>query len=294
MENKGVFLQLNAASGPLKLCIKKALLLALKTVIRFHKSFKRRVNGGVMTVLVHTARCCVTLLIVACKKPQPDFRDHICGEDGNYTRNSTYQRTLGTTLSTLPNTNNGFGFFNFSGGESSSDERVYSVALCEGVVFLPNPDTASDPDRFNRDLGLLMNQLRAAASGGDSLQKYASGSTPGPGLITIYGIVQCTPDLSKKQCNDCLEYLSNSYAASYRGRIGGGAHLPMCRYAYGIRQFYKLVTLAPPPPPQDVLNVHAEWVKTSKEIACLMLVSMTPELQKNLEHFGAYDKLWEL
>nr|GEV23287.1 putative gnk2-like domain-containing protein [Tanacetum cinerariifolium] len=63
---------------------------------------------------------------------QPDFRYHIYGENGNYTRNSTYQRTLDTTLSTLPNTNNGFGFFNFSAGESSSAERVYSVALCQG------------------------------------------------------------------------------------------------------------------------------------------------------------------
>ncbi|GKA14487.1 cysteine-rich receptor-like protein kinase 26 [Tanacetum coccineum] len=287
---------------------------------------------------------------------QPDFRDHICGEDGNYTRNSTYQRTLGTTLSTLPNTNNGFGFFNFSAGESGSDERVYSVALCEGdlepdvcrgcindsiiklpilcpnqkeavghysrcwlpysnvtlmgkferegVVFLLNTDTASDPDRFNGALGPLMNQLRAAASGGDSLLKYASGNTPGPDLLTIFGLVQCTPDLSKTQCNYCVEYLSNIYAASYSGRIGGGARLPMCRYAYDIRRFYNLVTpptsspppnpLISPPPLQDVLNVHAEWVKTSKEIACLMLESMTPELQKNMEHFGAYDMLQEL
>nr|GEY55516.1 retrotransposon protein, putative, Ty1-copia subclass [Tanacetum cinerariifolium] len=77
-------------------------------------------------------RCLQKASTVLEDKSQPDFRDHICGEDGNYTRNSTYQRTLGTTLSTLPNTNNGFGFFNFSAGESSSDERVYSVALCEG------------------------------------------------------------------------------------------------------------------------------------------------------------------
>nr|GEW21827.1 zinc finger, CCHC-type [Tanacetum cinerariifolium] len=43
--------------------------------------------------------------------------------------------------------------------------------------------------------------------------------------------------------------------------------------------------------PQDVLAAHTRCVKTSKEIACLMLVNITPELQMNLEHFAAYDML---
>ncbi|GJQ89111.1 retrotransposon protein, putative, ty1-copia subclass [Tanacetum coccineum] len=40
-----------------------------------------------------------------------------------------------------------------------------------------------------------------------------------------------------------------------------------------------------------VLTAHTNWVKASKEIACLMLFSMMRELQKNLEHFVAYDML---
>ncbi|GJW94286.1 zinc finger, CCHC-type containing protein [Tanacetum coccineum] len=42
------------------------------------------------------------------------------------------------------------------------------------------------------------------------------------------------------------------------------------------------------------LVAHNRWLKASKEIACLMLVYMTPELKKNLEHFVAYDMLQEL
>ena len=57
-------------------------------------------------------------------------------------------------------------------------------------------------------------------------------------------------------------------------------------------------TLVPPTPdqqvPADVLAAHAQWVKASKDIGCLMLISMTPELQKNLEHFDAYNMLKEL
>ncbi|GJW01660.1 hypothetical protein Tco_1556911 [Tanacetum coccineum] len=42
------------------------------------------------------------------------------------------------------------------------------------------------------------------------------------------------------------------------------------------------------------LNTHTAWVKTSKEIAGLMLMTMDPDIQKNLKHLGAYDMLKEL
>ncbi|GJT05262.1 hypothetical protein Tco_0839724 [Tanacetum coccineum] len=46
--------------------------------------------------------------------------------------------------------------------------------------------------------------------------------------------------------------------------------------------------------PPDTFVSHTRWVKTSKEISCLMLVSMTLELKKNLEYFAAYNMLLEL
>ncbi|GKB02594.1 zinc finger, CCHC-type containing protein [Tanacetum coccineum] len=57
-----------------------------------------------------------------------------------------------------------------------------------------------------------------------------------------------------------------------------------------------LIPVAPVPSPRqqlsrDVHVAHTHWVNTSKEIACLMLVSMTLELQTNLEHFAAYNML---
>ncbi|GJS89680.1 retrotransposon protein, putative, ty1-copia subclass [Tanacetum coccineum] len=46
--------------------------------------------------------------------------------------------------------------------------------------------------------------------------------------------------------------------------------------------------------PPDVLNTHTAWVKASKEIIGLMLMTMDPEIQKTLEHLGAFDMLKEL
>ncbi|GKE47486.1 hypothetical protein Tco_1478744 [Tanacetum coccineum] len=46
--------------------------------------------------------------------------------------------------------------------------------------------------------------------------------------------------------------------------------------------------------PPDVLATHTNWVKASKEITGLMLMTMEPDIQKNLEQLGAYDMLREL
>ncbi|GKD21854.1 hypothetical protein Tco_1223557, partial [Tanacetum coccineum] len=39
---------------------------------------------------------------------------------------------------------------------------------------------------------------------------------------------------------------------------------------------------------------HAAWLKGSKEIVGLMLMTMEPEIQRNLENHGAYEMLQEL
>ncbi|GJX97227.1 hypothetical protein Tco_0353025 [Tanacetum coccineum] len=43
--------------------------------------------------------------------------------------------------------------------------------------------------------------------------------------------------------------------------------------------------------PPDVVTTHQAWVKAQKEIVGLMLMTMDPDIQKNLEHLDAYDSL---
>ncbi|GKE34232.1 zinc finger, CCHC-type containing protein, partial [Tanacetum coccineum] len=46
--------------------------------------------------------------------------------------------------------------------------------------------------------------------------------------------------------------------------------------------------------PADVLATHTRWVHAQQEITCLMLTSMTLELQKNLDDFNVNDTIKEL
>ncbi|GJS03021.1 zinc finger, CCHC-type containing protein [Tanacetum coccineum] len=59
------------------------------------------------------------------------------------------------------------------------------------------------------------------------------------------------------------------------------------------------ISVLPVPPqgqanPPNVITMHQAWVKAQKEIARLMLMTMDLEIQKTLEHIGAYDMLKEL
>ncbi|GKA37695.1 zinc finger, CCHC-type containing protein [Tanacetum coccineum] len=63
--------------------------------------------------------------------------------------------------------------------------------------------------------------------------------------------------------------------------------------------FEQPIPTLPVPPdgqanPLDVVTTHQAWVKAQKEIAGLMIMTMDPDIQKNLEHLGAYDMLKEL
>ncbi|GJX51996.1 hypothetical protein Tco_0280365 [Tanacetum coccineum] len=46
--------------------------------------------------------------------------------------------------------------------------------------------------------------------------------------------------------------------------------------------------------PPDVVTMHQAWVKAQKEIVGLMLMTMDPDIQNNMEHLGAHDMLKEL
>ncbi|MFS7944295.1 putative Gnk2-like domain-containing protein [Helianthus anomalus] len=155
---------------------------------------------------------------------QPDFIFYFCANKDNYTINSTFERNLDTTFSTLPTTNSGLGFFNHSTPEGN--DMVHSQGRNQRGV--------------KRDLSSLMNKLKADAVAGDSLLKFAAGNTTGPDFVTIYGLVQCTPDLSEMQCTDCLENAYSYYAMVFNrsGKIGGTVFQPMCRYSYGLSRFF--------------------------------------------------------
>ncbi|KAG5530529.1 hypothetical protein RHGRI_025469 [Rhododendron griersonianum] len=59
-------------------------------------------------------------------------------------------------------------------------------------------------EQFKDELEKLLESLGDKAASGGSLLKFASGNTTGPDSQTIYALAQCTPDISERNCSECI------------------------------------------------------------------------------------------
>ncbi|KAI7741946.1 hypothetical protein M8C21_024023, partial [Ambrosia artemisiifolia] len=102
---------------------------------------------------------------------QPEFIFNRCGKTGNYTTNSTYTTNLHATLATLPTTNSGLGFFNFSIGEGNNTAN--SIALCQGDVDADICSSCLNDSIVNLQK-LCPNQKEAIIAYGKCLLQYSN------------------------------------------------------------------------------------------------------------------------
>ncbi|KAL5579078.1 hypothetical protein UlMin_011520 [Ulmus minor] len=83
-----------------------------------------------------------------------------------------------------------------------------------------------------QDLRKLLDNLKNGAAAGDSLRKYATGNLTTSEFKTLYGLAQCTPELSQLQCNNCLDDLYGDIPTYCYGRVGGRILSPSCNFRY--------------------------------------------------------------
>ncbi|KAK9049538.1 hypothetical protein SSX86_031494 [Deinandra increscens subsp. villosa] len=135
-----------------------------------------------------------------------------------------------------PNQKEAIGYYDYCLVKYSNEVILGSTRI-KFYVYLANTQNATDVDQFNSDLAPLLKKLRGDAAAGGPLRKFASGNVTGPVFSTIYGLVQCTPDLSEIQCSDCLEDIINRIAFYFNGAVGGRVLVPMCNFRYEIYRF---------------------------------------------------------
>ncbi|GKE18785.1 putative gnk2-like domain-containing protein [Tanacetum coccineum] len=149
-----------------------------------------------------------------------------------------------------PNQKSAIGYYDGCMLKYSNSTAILRSNEIEFYVFLVNPTNASDPERFNSNLSTLINTLISDASSGGDLRKFATGNRTIPdGNITIFALVQCTPDLSNQQCRDCLNGALFNFMTRFSGKVGGRTYLPMCNFRYENYTFFNGSTLVVPTPP---------------------------------------------
>ncbi|CAL5409665.1 unnamed protein product [Camellia sinensis] len=129
------------------------------------------------------------------------------------------------------------------------------------LLFLPNPNyvTNTSLDQFNNDLRTLLDRLRSQASSGDHRRKFAAGNTAAPEFKTLYGLEQCTPDLSQQQCRDCLTKAIEAIPTFFAGKQGGRLSTPSCNFRFETYSFFNEIPADSPPPlspPAETAQPH--------------------------------------
>ncbi|CAN1855133.1 Cysteine-rich receptor-like protein kinase 29 [Linum perenne] len=135
-----------------------------------------------------------------------------------------------------------------------SNRTIYGSLETGQTFYMWNVANASDPTQFNDALEGLLTRIRTAAS--SSGEKFATG-TRMQGFRTIYGLMQCSPDLSRQLCSDCLEGAVGQIPTCCGGKIGGRVVNPSCNLRFEISRFYAEAAVPPPapsisPPPPPV------------------------------------------
>ena len=114
----------------------------------------------------------------------------------------------------------------------------------------------SNLTEFNAVLKPLFYDLRVRASAGGIFRKIAVGTAYYKSdNYTIYGLMQCSPDLSEMDCSNCLVVAQEYIQGCCSGNSGLRILAPSCNLRIETDQFYDSTlvqsppSLSPPPPP---------------------------------------------
>ncbi|KAJ6978808.1 cysteine-rich receptor-like protein kinase 10 [Populus alba x Populus x berolinensis] len=128
-----------------------------------------------------------------------------------------------------------------------SNRSIFSIAEQRPTILLWNAndiENVMNLNQFNASLGDLMNQLVTSAVSSSDL--FAMGDRNGTAFSKLYGLVQCTPDISPSECGICLSSCVSDIPGCCNGKQGGNILKPSCSIRYEIYPFY---TASPAPPP---------------------------------------------
>ncbi|XP_016716836.1 cysteine-rich receptor-like protein kinase 14 [Gossypium hirsutum] len=123
-------------------------------------------------------------------------------------------------------------------------------------------DIKSNSTEFDTVWESLMDTVVRNASNGSSTLKYATGEADFTVFQKIYALMQCTPDLSHKDCDSYLRQSVSNYESCCHGKQGGYVTRPSCYFRWDLYPFYTTATpslslpsLSPPPSPGSPLPV---------------------------------------
>ncbi|KAK4258919.1 hypothetical protein QN277_005314 [Acacia crassicarpa] len=116
-----------------------------------------------------------------------------------------------------------------------SDRYFFSTVDTMPSFIMYNIQNASRPSF----LQLLLDTLNfTAEEAANDAKKYATRESSISGFGTMYSLLQCTPDLSSRDCRKCLSGVIEDLPWCCVGKQGAGVLTPSCTVRYELYPFY--------------------------------------------------------
>lgn len=120
-----------------------------------------------------------------------------------------------------------------------SNESIYGIpANNSPTVCVPDRVNVLNPEQFKQDLGTLINELLPEAAYGGPLRKVAAGNRSTSAITNIFGLEQCTPDLSADDCIRCLNAIAEYLPQCCDNKDWVVGFTGSCQLRYGTELFY--------------------------------------------------------
>ncbi|EXC23150.1 hypothetical protein L484_018281 [Morus notabilis] len=118
-----------------------------------------------------------------------------------------------------------------------SNWRFFSTMDSYPRIVLLNKNNATEPVAFHRWLKNLVENLSSVAASDAS--RFAVGSTNYTDVDKLYALLQCTRDLSEKNCLSCLQDIFSYIPREYGTKIGCQIYSLSCNLRYETGQFFQ-------------------------------------------------------
>ncbi|KAK3039733.1 hypothetical protein RJ639_027074 [Escallonia herrerae] len=130
-----------------------------------------------------------------------------------------------------------------------SNRNILS-SMEDGILYRRcNMNDAANISQFDDALAKLLLSLNDAAA---APQKYAAGEGNYTSLSKIYGMQQCTPDITEQECRQCLLTARNDMINNCYGKLGFISVAYSCQLQFELFQFFPLPADASPQPPRSM------------------------------------------
>ncbi|KAE9460341.1 hypothetical protein C3L33_07755, partial [Rhododendron williamsianum] len=117
-----------------------------------------------------------------------------------------------------------------------SDTNIFSAVDITHVVMLPGAENVTEqPGRFNESLKKLMGELSTRDSLKTQLgyKKFATRELNLTANQTLYGLLQCTPDITSADCGKCITAAVSNLWNCCDGKQGGRVLYTSCNVRKG-------------------------------------------------------------